>query len=173
MIWYNSFICIENKPFIWQKFYQAGITKIDDLFKSNGEPKPLENLEQEYNVKIPFTKYWGILKAIPKEWKEKMKLADSPDQYSNKNLFDTCCEPKALLSSIYKTLKKNDCLLDRVAQKWNKKVLLRERKRHTARHVASTSYVVLSWLTHPSPPAGPDPPLPPAGPDPPLPPGWT
>ena len=35
----------------------------------------------------------------------------------------------------------------------NKKVLLRERKRHTARHVASTPYVVLSWLT-PPPPAG-------------------
>ena len=31
----------------------------------------------------------------------------------------------------------------------NKKVLLRERKRHTARHVASTPYVVLSWLTPP------------------------
>ena len=31
----------------------------------------------------------------------------------------------------------------------NKKVLLRERKRHTARHVASTHYVVLSWLTPP------------------------
>ena len=28
---------------------------------------------------------------------------------------------RALLSSIYKTLKKNDCLLDRVAQKWNNK----------------------------------------------------
>ena len=56
----------------------------------------------------------------------------------------------------------------------NKKVLLRERKRHTARHAASTPYVVLSLLT-PPPPACPDPP-PPAGPDPwpPLPPaGWT
>ena len=44
----------------------------------------------------------------------------------------------------------------------NEQVLLRERKRHTARHVASTPYVVLSWLT-PPPPAGPDPP----------PTGWT
>ena len=54
----------------------------------------------------------------------------------------------------------------------NKKVLLRERKRHTARHAASTPYVVLSLLT---PPAGPDPPgwtwPPPAGPDPPT--SWT
>ena len=33
----------------------------------------------------------------------------------------------------------------------NKKVLLRERKRHTARHAASTPYVVLSLLTHPPP----------------------
>ena len=39
----------------------------------------------------------------------------------------------------------------------NKKVLLCERKRHTARHVASTPYVVLTWLT-PPPAAGPDPP---------------
>ena len=37
----------------------------------------------------------------------------------------------------------------------NKKVLLRERKRHTARHAASTPYVVLSLLT---PPADPPPP---------------
>ena len=54
----------------------------------------------------------------------------------------------------------------------NKKVLLRERKRHTARRVVTTHSVVLSWLTPPPPP--------PAGPDPPLgwtedwpPPGWT
>ena len=67
-----------------------------------------------------------------------------------------------------------------------KKVLLRERKRHTARHAASTPYVVLSLLT--PPPASwtwPTPPRldltpPAAGPDPPRqldltnPPGsWT
>ena len=34
----------------------------------------------------------------------------------------------------------------------NKKVLLRERKRHTARRVVSTHSVVLSWLTPPPPP---------------------
>ena len=38
----------------------------------------------------------------------------------------------------------------------NKKVLLHERKRHTARHVVSTHSVVLSWLT--PPPAGLTPP---------------
>ena len=62
----------------------------------------------------------------------------------------------------------------------NKKVLLREHKRHTARRVVTTHSVVLSWLTSPrldlNPPcrldltaplpAGPDPP--PAGPDTPL-----
>ena len=37
----------------------------------------------------------------------------------------------------------------------NKKVLLRERKRHNARRVVTTHSVVLSWLT---PPAGPNPP---------------
>ena len=38
---------------------------------------------------------------------------------------------------------------------YDKKVLLRERKRHTARHVASTPYVVLSWLTPSLPPPPP------------------
>ena len=42
-------------------------------------------------------------------------------------------------------------LTSRVKLNGNKKVLLRERKRHTARHVASTPYVVLSWLTPPPP----------------------
>ena len=53
----------------------------------------------------------------------------------------------------------------------NKKVLLRERKRHTARHVGSTPYVVLSWLT-PPPGGWTWPPLLVAGPDPPRG-GWT
>ena len=79
--------------------------------------------------------------------------------------------------------------------KLNKKVLLRERKRHTACRVAITPSVVISWVTPPprrldlTPPgwtwppllAGPDPPTPLlAGPDPPPlagpdppPPGWT
>ena len=39
-----------------------------------------------------------------------------------------------------------------VAEQWEiKKVLLRERKRHTARRVMSTHSVVLSWLTPPPP----------------------
>ena len=65
----------------------------------------------------------------------------------------------------------------------NKKVLLRERKRHTACRVASTSYVVLSWLTpppprldltHPSPPwLDLTPPPPRLDLTHPSPPGWT
>ena len=59
----------------------------------------------------------------------------------------------------------------------NKKVLLRERKRHTARcRVVTTHSVVLSWLIPPPPAGWTDPPSwtwppPPAGPDPPPPPG--
>ena len=57
----------------------------------------------------------------------------------------------------------------------HKKVLLRERKRHTARRVVTTHSVVLSWLTPPPPvgwtwpplSAGPDPPPLLAGPEPP------
>ena len=78
-----------------------------------------------------------------------------------------------------------DLFLLRLNLPKNKKVLLRERKRHTARRVGSTHSVVLSWLTPPPPPrqldlspppgwtwptppqAGPDSPPQAAGPDPP------
>ena len=49
------------------------IVFIHDLFSSNGDFLSQKAIEDQIGTKLPFTVYFGIKMAIPKEWKLYMK----------------------------------------------------------------------------------------------------
>ena len=74
--------------------------------------KTIQQLEKEYHLKIPLTEYYGLLSAIPKEWKiliSKDRINsrdDDRDDYKLIDKIDDCNKPSKM---IYKTLIKQKC----------------------------------------------------------------
>ena len=69
LIWFNSKICIDQKPIFLLQWYEAGIKYIEDLCNENGEPKSLNQMQTSYKLQIPFTTLYCIWDAIPSRWK--------------------------------------------------------------------------------------------------------
>lgn len=73
MIWDNTYILIEQKPFSWQRWREAGISSINDLlhdtvsrFLSHTE------LGEKFDIAISFLEALQIRSAIPCTWKRKL-----------------------------------------------------------------------------------------------------
>jgi len=70
-IWFNSLIKIGNQTCGIKKWIESGIMWVSDLIsEQNTNCRFLHHseVENKFNIKIPFTEYYGILRAMPKEW---------------------------------------------------------------------------------------------------------
>ena len=64
IIWYNSSIRIADKPVFYETWWNKGITYVSQLYKESGEIKSLQEINLEFDINIPFTKYHGLIRAI-------------------------------------------------------------------------------------------------------------
>ena len=62
-----------KKPVFYQNCYDAGITKISDILNQNQDFLKWHELATKFNLKVPFTIYYGLVNAIPKNWKARLK----------------------------------------------------------------------------------------------------
>ena len=69
LLWNNRKILIENKPVFYHKCYDAGVIKISDILNQSR----WHEFAVEFNLNVPFTKYYGLVNAIPKVWKANIK----------------------------------------------------------------------------------------------------
>ena len=67
IIWYNSQVCIEGKPFFWADTHQRGLKYIYQLFKQK-QFKSHQQVYQEYG--LTKLRYNSLITALPKEWKD-------------------------------------------------------------------------------------------------------
>ena len=73
ILWNNRKILVGKKPVFYQNWYDAGITKISDLLNQNQDFLKWHELAIKFNLKIPFTTYYGLVNTIPKIWKANLK----------------------------------------------------------------------------------------------------
>ena len=69
-LWLNSNILINKRPVKWNRWMNAGILFIKDLLGEDNSFLEHKALSIKFNLKIPFTQYWGLRKAIPYKWLE-------------------------------------------------------------------------------------------------------
>ena len=62
-------ILIGKKPVFYQTWYDAGITKISDILNQNQKFLKWHEFVTKFNLNVPFTTYYGLVNAIPKDWK--------------------------------------------------------------------------------------------------------
>jgi exonuclease III len=77
-LWMNKFIKVNKKEIKWKMWSDKGIQIIHDLIDSQGNFKTIANLEEQYGLKCDFLKYNSLKDAIPKVWREKLKIIKIP-----------------------------------------------------------------------------------------------
>ena len=65
-----------------------------DFFKEDGTIISQKNLEERLGVKIPFTQYFGLRKAIPKEWREFMRIYQKTQNMERPTVIDWLTKDK-------------------------------------------------------------------------------
>jgi len=73
ILWNNKKILVGKKPVFYKNWYDAGITKISDLPNQNQDFLEWHELAITFNIKVPFTTYFGLVNAIPQNWKANLK----------------------------------------------------------------------------------------------------
>lgn len=105
-MWYNKDICVNNKLFLYEEFFRAGLWYISDLYKHEGDPVSFNEWVSRGVSKMNIIKWWGML-AKTKNLRalHSVEITDVPRQLCLSNATDT---PLETMSSkdIYRTLLK-------------------------------------------------------------------
>ena len=110
MIWYNSHIRIEEKPFFWKQAYDRELCNLGQIWE-NGHLNSALAMCQTYGLSM--MEYNSIVSAIPSRWKTMLRQAErtfTPSKY------DVMVKKDHLASFIYKELISDNSLL---VTKWN------------------------------------------------------
>ena len=73
IIWNNHDILVDGKPIFYNSWVNKGIICIKDLLAEDLNFLSLTDLKAKLNLEAPFTTFYGILQAIPKNWKVKVR----------------------------------------------------------------------------------------------------
>ena len=116
ILWFNSHIRVENLPIFNSKWYQKGIIKIEDILNQDGKFMEFREFQGKYGINA-FLQYYGLLSAIPAEWKSEVNLRDASNGYNYK--VDQWGECSKVASIMYRILNKNENMVKPVLKKWN------------------------------------------------------
>ena len=98
LLWWNSKIRIENKPFIWPHAVKRGLYKVSQLFE-NKLPITIEEAKQRFD--LTYMQYHALMAAIPRELKNKLRSDESVSWTSK---YADVLDKKDLTRSVYMTL---------------------------------------------------------------------
>jgi hypothetical protein len=77
-IWFNSSIKVGHNTIFYKEWYRKGIKIIDDLLDENKQFLTFQQFVNKYNVNTDFVTYYGIIQAIPGQWKRVINLGNIP-----------------------------------------------------------------------------------------------
>jgi hypothetical protein len=70
----NSYLRVNNKPILYISWLEAGCFKIQHIFKETGQFLSYEEFQTMYNIEnVDFLTYYGVVHAIPDEWKNTLR----------------------------------------------------------------------------------------------------
>ena len=84
IIWYNSIIRCNDKPFVLKTWIKGGIIRFKDLLDEYYELISLEKLQSITNGAANWLQYQSLRKAIPQHWFRWVKSATLLDSHVNK-----------------------------------------------------------------------------------------
>ena len=74
ILWNNKNITIEGKSVYWKEWHTAGIVRLEDLLDENNSFLGYYQFCRKTGLKPPFTKFFGLIAAIPSKWKQTLRF---------------------------------------------------------------------------------------------------
>ena len=119
VLWLNSYILVGKRPVLYNEFIKEGIMRISDLLTPEHEFMNWQVFQEKTQTRVPFTKYMGLIQAIPKRWKILLKNSRGVGEYSV--MLEKWGEAKHTVSMIYKYICETKDLLFDYRVKWEKR----------------------------------------------------
>ena len=116
IIWYNTAIRCEGKPFIFAEPAKEGLLYISQLIDIEGGFMPHEIMKCMFN--ITYMQYNTILSAMPKEWKEIIKAQGNLDVAISNNNYDKFLIKQRVTSIVYKEINQSVLPMRVAYKKW-------------------------------------------------------
>ena len=69
VLWHNKFILIGNKLALYTKWMAKGISRVNDIIINTGHFKTIDELYQDFNIRVSIMDYNRLKSAIPLKWK--------------------------------------------------------------------------------------------------------
>ena len=107
IIWNNRNIMIDGKPVFYRCWFEKHITRVQDLLDNNGNFLSFNQFSEQYQLKTPFTLYFGLISSIPSHWKseivkQKIYLQSSNNKHENSAVtISTKTAYSALLKNVF------------------------------------------------------------------------
>ena len=69
MLWNNRYVTIQNKPYEWKRWRDAGILRVYDIIGNDGSFLDANEIFQKYRIEVNFLELLQIRQSIPFEWR--------------------------------------------------------------------------------------------------------
>ena len=79
-------ILIDGKSVYWKEWHEAGILRIKDLLDENNKFLTFDKFRLKTGLKVPFTMLYGLMLAIPYNWKCALRQSSRDNLDMEQNL---------------------------------------------------------------------------------------
>ena len=114
IIWYNSDIRINGKPFVWKRSYESGLIFVEDLLDENNQMYKIDRLHSK-GYQVTLLQYNALKVIIHKAMKELKEDNEGKLPCSKFKEYQNC---KNRSQKIYNVLIDNNSMLVKYAQRW-------------------------------------------------------
>ena len=107
ILWNNKNITVEGKSVYCKEWNTAGIDRLEDLLDEDNSFLGYHQFCRKTGLKPPFTKFFGLISAIPSKWKQTLRSGINLNSQETNKLDQTFLNNKGTCKSIRNLLTQN------------------------------------------------------------------
>lgn len=121
VIWYNSFIRVDDRPLSIWRAWQSGLECVKDLFTPEGTIASYQQITHKYGPCLTWYQHIQIINAIPHEWKE-ILVSQGTTDYTHLYNIDKIAGTNKISHLVYSKLIWDDTDIERARIKWQNRL---------------------------------------------------